>query len=638
MIMRPYIMRRLSLLCAMLLGFLGASAEVKTINIDTKKNVYSFHTTSEGTSSEPTIKKIVSGSFTLTTINSYRTSSNKYLSIKKASGSVSIKPLDDVVIESVQLTTASTVNSGAALTVTVETPDGRSVDIGNLSMSKKSTDVSFDIDENCRMGGTAVTLQATGATVNLSCIKLQYHYNGSRVLNERYVQVTSDDEIKTFTTGDRLLLVACNADGTMVAMGREEIDRNAGTTTHLERNSVPVNAKDGMITITDEPVEVVTLELAPATSEYFTDWYLGVNGRYFEFSESWEDSFRTSSSATTKYRFSHISNSKTGDDEVRITCSIGNTTHEPIKYSTLGRFGRNSGDYIKLFRMVKSPSVAVEVAEAAALQALADGTEVMLASNWSVAYASPDGLTLYLYDAESPRTEHTGHFVKLNLDTPYSGTVGALLPAATVLTVGHEGEDVVLTADAVTTTDSGASLDLDGDLAIVFDTDVNSLAAMPAHQYVTLRNVLINCDGIPGPNQHFEANINNNDPTVPSSAKTFIALRNHFGLSSLPLSGTWEYDICGFIGRPVTSLDIPESHKAKARLEHHDTHYLDRMLYVTDISRHDTTTLVDQLPVDAAASAIEYFNLQGQRVNPSHLAPGIYLMRRGGHVSKLLVK
>lgn len=60
-------------------------------------------------------------------------------------------------------------------------------------------------------------------------------------------------------------------------------------------------------------------------------------------------------------------------------------------------------------------------------------------------------------------------------------------------------------------------------------------------------------------------------------------------------------------------------------------------IYVTFTSKPATTGITD-ITVDNSNAPVEFYNLQGIRVNGDNLTPGIYVRRQGSAVSKILVK
>ena len=52
-----------------------------------------------------------------------------------------------------------------------------------------------------------------------------------------------------------------------------------------------------------------------------------------------------------------------------------------------------------------------------------------------------------------------------------------------------------------------------------------------------------------------------------------------------------------------------------------------------------TTSAIDSIIVDGDEDApVEYFNIQGVRVNADRLVPGLYIVRQGSKTSKIIVK
>lgn len=47
---------------------------------------------------------------------------------------------------------------------------------------------------------------------------------------------------------------------------------------------------------------------------------------------------------------------------------------------------------------------------------------------------------------------------------------------------------------------------------------------------------------------------------------------------------------------------------------------------------------VDDVAVDTNDSAIEYYNLQGVRVDADNLTPGVYVRRQGNKAVKVIIK
>lgn len=60
-------------------------------------------------------------------------------------------------------------------------------------------------------------------------------------------------------------------------------------------------------------------------------------------------------------------------------------------------------------------------------------------------------------------------------------------------------------------------------------------------------------------------------------------------------------------------------------------------IYVTFTTNEKTSGITD-ITVDNSNAPVEFFNLQGMRVNADNLTPGIYVRRQGSSVSKVLVK
>lgn len=60
-------------------------------------------------------------------------------------------------------------------------------------------------------------------------------------------------------------------------------------------------------------------------------------------------------------------------------------------------------------------------------------------------------------------------------------------------------------------------------------------------------------------------------------------------------------------------------------------------IYVTFTTNEKTSGITD-ITVDNSNAPVEFFNLQGMRVNAENLTPGIYVRRQGSSVSKVLVK
>ena len=50
------------------------------------------------------------------------------------------------------------------------------------------------------------------------------------------------------------------------------------------------------------------------------------------------------------------------------------------------------------------------------------------------------------------------------------------------------------------------------------------------------------------------------------------------------------------------------------------------------------TAAIDDITVDNSNAPVEYYNLQGMRVNASNLTPGIYIRRQGTEVTKIYVR
>ena len=49
-------------------------------------------------------------------------------------------------------------------------------------------------------------------------------------------------------------------------------------------------------------------------------------------------------------------------------------------------------------------------------------------------------------------------------------------------------------------------------------------------------------------------------------------------------------------------------------------------------------TAIDVIGTDAIDAEAEYFNLQGMRVDAANLTPGVYVVRKGNEVQKVVVK
>ncbi len=49
-------------------------------------------------------------------------------------------------------------------------------------------------------------------------------------------------------------------------------------------------------------------------------------------------------------------------------------------------------------------------------------------------------------------------------------------------------------------------------------------------------------------------------------------------------------------------------------------------------------TAIESIGTDAANAPAEYFNLQGIRVDASALTPGVYIVRKGNEVNKIVIK
>ncbi len=60
-------------------------------------------------------------------------------------------------------------------------------------------------------------------------------------------------------------------------------------------------------------------------------------------------------------------------------------------------------------------------------------------------------------------------------------------------------------------------------------------------------------------------------------------------------------------------------------------------IYVTFTTNPVTSGITD-ITVDNSNAPVEFYNLQGVRVNADNLTPGIYVRRQGSQVSKVLVK
>ena len=52
----------------------------------------------------------------------------------------------------------------------------------------------------------------------------------------------------------------------------------------------------------------------------------------------------------------------------------------------------------------------------------------------------------------------------------------------------------------------------------------------------------------------------------------------------------------------------------------------------------DSLAAIDNVATDADNAPVEYYNLQGIRVNADQLVPGIYVVRQGNRTAKVLVK
>lgn len=61
-------------------------------------------------------------------------------------------------------------------------------------------------------------------------------------------------------------------------------------------------------------------------------------------------------------------------------------------------------------------------------------------------------------------------------------------------------------------------------------------------------------------------------------------------------------------------------------------------IYVEFKKKPDQTTGITDITVDNSNAPVEFYNLQGIRVNGDNLTPGIYVRRQGSAVSKILVK
>ena len=63
-------------------------------------------------------------------------------------------------------------------------------------------------------------------------------------------------------------------------------------------------------------------------------------------------------------------------------------------------------------------------------------------------------------------------------------------------------------------------------------------------------------------------------------------------------------------------------------------------IYVEFSKKPDSTTGITDITVDVdnLNAPVEFYNLQGIRVNGDNLTPGIYVRRQGSAVSKILVK
>lgn len=64
----------------------------------------------------------------------------------------------------------------------------------------------------------------------------------------------------------------------------------------------------------------------------------------------------------------------------------------------------------------------------------------------------------------------------------------------------------------------------------------------------------------------------------------------------------------------------------------------DMTIDVTFNGEKDATSGITDVPVDNSNAPVEYFNIQGMRINADNLTPGIYIRRQGTDVRKVLVK
>lgn len=58
----------------------------------------------------------------------------------------------------------------------------------------------------------------------------------------------------------------------------------------------------------------------------------------------------------------------------------------------------------------------------------------------------------------------------------------------------------------------------------------------------------------------------------------------------------------------------------------------------TFLVTHVATSAIDDIATDNMEYPAKYYNLQGVRINPENMEPGIYICRKGSNATKVLVK